>query len=146
MITAGYCAGLFDGEGSLSIRYKRKGATYSVTARINMVDQRPTQEFEKEFGGCLNLRRGHGNSRDTTQWTLTGESVREFLQVIKPFLIVKKEHAEVAERFIEAYYHPRVNHKHRPLEVQMIAAECRTQMMKLNRRGKPPVEEPWETL
>jgi hypothetical protein len=144
VITAGYCAGIFDGEGSLTIRYSKKGR-YTIAASVGMVDRRPPYYLHREFGGSLNPIKKKGNNRDITVWTLTGESVRQFLNAVKPFLIVKRRQAEIAERFMEVYYHPNVNRKRRPRAVLSIAAECRKEMMKLNRRGRP-VEEPWETL
>lgn len=142
VITAGYCAGIFDGEGSLTIRYSK--GHYSIAASVGMVDPRPPYYLHREFGGSLNPIKKHGKARDISCWTLSGESVRQFLNAVKPFLIVKRRQVELAERFMEVYYHPKVNRKHRPPEVLRLAAECRKEMMKLNRRGRP--EEPWETL
>lgn len=97
----GYYAGLFDGEGHIAIGKKAK--YFQPQIEVTMVNKEIPQRFRDTFGGCiLTRKRNHKNKnwRDATMWCLTGfEHIVNFLTIIRPYLIEKKEQAEIMIKF-----------------------------------------------
>lgn len=98
----GYIAGLFDGEGSISKIHNGPGTTQWMV-RIGMTDK-PTIDFLSTFGGTITFRSEKPPRKAVHTWSLSRQlDVQDFLQVLLPQLIVKKEKAlavlaEIAQR------------------------------------------------
>lgn len=104
-----YIAGFFDGEGCISSQEYWERGKYEKYPRINL--QISITNTNKEvlnlirgvFGGTV---RSHGkkkrNHKKCYDWKLCGkEKMRVFLTSILPYLVVKKEDAELGLKFIE---------------------------------------------
>ena len=102
---AAYAAGLFDGEGYLGLSRVVKPAysQYQMLARINMVASAGVTLLQKEFGGTLHVRElVDPNCRAQTYWSIQSRSgVYDFLSVIRPYSLVKKNHVELAFLYFE---------------------------------------------
>lgn len=114
--TAAYLAGLFDGEGSVRIRYRiRMGKQYS---RGKVYPHRKTipevkvaiGNRNKEClelcraiagGGRLRLRQREGNWSDLYTWETENRKAVRFLEVVRPYVIIKRPHLEAI------FNHPR---------------------------------------
>ena len=130
-----YMAGLFDGEGYISIRYqmqKDKYDTYSLMLGVNMVDSEPVELFSKSFGGKVNLRHSKNkNWRPQYRWRIESDKAVYFLKIMSPYLRLKREKAELALLFQEN----KRTYNYRPQEEKMKEAEYFLDMRILNRRG-----------
>lgn len=111
-----YVAGLFDGEGWITInviplgsikgrhRYTENYVRYQLFVGIGMNYYPIIAQMSLQFGGLLhrndsaNRRLGPAN-RISYQWRLSSRAARDFLLQIEPFLIVKKEEAQLAIEF-----------------------------------------------
>lgn len=104
-VEAAYLAGLFDGEGCVGY-YKRadKSCRYSYVSLvcISQTDFRPIMWLHEKIGfGSVITKQGKKHIEH--QWTTNKRQyVYEFLEAIKPYLILKKEQAEVLMTHIES--------------------------------------------
>jgi len=106
-LKAAWAAGFFDGEGCINIAKpinKRPHATYityALQAIVAQRDRRPLDELVHLFGGKVTTVKIHGS----TYWYLRrhGRKAVEMLEQILPFLVLKKEQAELALKF-QKYY------------------------------------------
>ena len=88
-----YIAGLFDGEGWITVNKNKK--TFIPVVGIKMNGFNLLKKLHNEFGGYFYQRKNYIN-RPLTEWTLKGAfQVIPFLKKIKPFLIIKKEQAQL---------------------------------------------------
>ena len=108
-----YIAGLFDGEGCISIakcapRYEGCSPYYRlVVALVNTNEQAP-RLLQSHFGGRVYLygdnkspRQG-GTARPCWHWRAGGPECVEFLRVVSPYLKLKANEARLALKFAEA--------------------------------------------
>ena len=109
-----YIAGLFDGEGWITIgksalggyrKYSKDYVRYQLHIGIAMSFRPLIEQIHRQFYGGLFINRGHKkrlpNARDGYVWYLSSNPAAEFLDFIKPHLVVKKEEAEIAIIFQE---------------------------------------------
>ncbi len=97
-----YIAGFLDGEGAVGL-YRcntRKRFSYRLEVQLMQVDKRPLDLVKKHYGGSLSVRR-HDNPKwqDCWHWMSADKTAERLLRDIYPYLIVKKERAEIALRF-----------------------------------------------
>jgi hypothetical protein len=101
-----YVAGLFDGEGYITVDFYRKETGRFTRCQIKSgisLTHRPTIEaLAGRFGGVLNVNpsanRRNSNHRVVYAWALSGASSQDFLASVLPFLIIKKSQAKLAIR------------------------------------------------
>lgn len=101
-----YVAGLFDGEGVVSIvRWAKPNSThirYQVRAAIGMSHRPVIEALHKRFGGSLHMNRHDLRSRKNRIqfcWIVSSQVAAEFLRAVLPHLVVKREEAEIAIEF-----------------------------------------------
>ena len=88
-----YIAGLFDGEGYITVNKNKK--TFIPVVGIKMNGFNLLKKLNNEFGGYFYQIKNYTN-RPLTEWTLKGSfQVIPFLKKIEPFLIIKKEQAQL---------------------------------------------------
>lgn len=102
----GWAAGCIDGEGTIGI-YKRssrvaiEGKGLFLHVSICNTDIRMPLKLRELFGGnfsnCTKDKRP--NRRPLFIWTITGRHATAVLKKIKPFLVIKKEQAEIGIAF-----------------------------------------------
>lgn len=100
-----YVAGLFDGEGCVSIYYTtepRNGKSYhNMHVRIANTDLAVLEWVQERFGGKIHQNQpgGKGGTRPgyVLQWS--NKSIVPFLATILPYLIIKREAAEIGLAF-----------------------------------------------
>jgi len=93
-IELAYAAGLFDGEGCVSINkvrqkhYVRDG--YQLRCSISITHEETSLWFKDHFGGSHKpiIR---ANARNYWQWVVVARKARKFLEEIEPYLVIKKE-------------------------------------------------------
>lgn len=101
--TIGYFAGLFDGEGTVTVNVKvgPKGGTGVLYIAVGSTDMGVTAEMKKLFGGYLTTPRisSKRSTRLSRDWKATNGTALEFLKLIYPFLRIKKRQAALAFKF-----------------------------------------------
>ena len=92
-ISLDYIAGLFDGEGYITVNKNKKSFVPVVGIKMNGFNL--LKNIHTQFGGYFYQRKNYIN-RPLTEWTLRGAlQVSNFLTQIEPFLIIKKEQAQL---------------------------------------------------
>lgn len=113
-----YCAGLFDGEGSISIkkfverRHRSDGTAYTrlryeLEIQVNQVRPEAIEILEQTFGGRVYFQsRSNGTSKTTGKpysgrwfWAMDSRKAAACLAQLLPFLRLKQPEAELAIQF-----------------------------------------------
>ena len=106
-----YIAGLFDGEGWISAKTQPRSFPLArrIQTGIKMTTPAPLAFCARIFGGRVIPHKTPSNWKQQYEWLLFGSKADTFLRLIEPYLIVKKDKANLAIAF-RAYgrgYHPR---------------------------------------
>jgi hypothetical protein len=108
-----YVAGLFDGEGCVSIRryFKSNNKSrkpcemYTLWVQVTNADPRLVYPLKDQFNGSVHVTKHKSpNQRDTHVWICTSRNALEFLKAIRPWLIAKADQADIAIAFQEAKF------------------------------------------
>ena len=97
-----YLAGLFDGEGCISISVKnRKNGTikHELIVQVSMVDEVPVKMFFDNFGGSFTKSKKDPPKHDIYHWRLSSVKAKTFLEIIEPYLLVRQKQARIAIQF-----------------------------------------------
>jgi hypothetical protein len=97
-----YLAGFFDGEGTICISHRNNRASYELRICVGQKELDPLPMYVKVFGGNIYKQKRYG-IHCLNQWNLTPKSsIKNFLDIVYPYLITKKQEADVAYKFISA--------------------------------------------
>lgn len=109
-IDLAYAAGLIDGEGCIQIikhtdKNCRRGYKWWLNVTVSMCDREAVDFLRSCFGGCIYTpKRLTIKNREIYRWSITTRQAGEFLDQILPYLIVKKELANIAVKFQQMRY------------------------------------------
>lgn len=142
----GYTGGIVDGEGSICI-VKVHGCTRPIpTLRAHVsvaqCDIRLPIWLKERFGGYVSsLGIPKGGRKQAYSWSMTGtKQCLPFLEIIRPYLLLKTQQADIAIAFMKA----RVNVRHMKKADRMNEFRkhlaYKDAIQKLNFRGVPPSE------
>lgn len=108
-LTLQYIAGFFDGEGSIGIYRQSNGGSLSyglrtqLTQNVSPASTKLIEELKNRFGGSMSTQHTFRVGVDESQklnikynWQLSSRNAVNFLTVILPFLVLKKEQAQIA--------------------------------------------------
>jgi hypothetical protein len=141
-----YAAGLFDGEGFVTIqRLRGKRIQYNLIVGIKMADDQGINHLAKYFGGSIHkYERENKSYLPITSWTLYGYKACKFLELILPALKVKARVAEVGIIFAHGYLTDTSISPKRPIDLKRVsfAEECRQKLQTIhtNRASVPKRE------
>jgi hypothetical protein len=90
-----YIAGLFDGEGCVRIYTEDNKKWFILQITISNTCVPLLLEIQKHYGGNVSGRR----NGLCYSWSMTSKPAAEILKKMLPYLIVKKEQAEIAIEF-----------------------------------------------
>jgi len=98
--THAYLAGIFDGEGCVSVGIASTGkpvlhinVANNFTPLINL--------YLRIYGGWVQTNKAHGNTKESYRWWITRKELQEkFLLQILPYLKIKKEQAKLALNYV----------------------------------------------
>ena len=94
-----YLEGLMDGDGTLSVYKDNRCDYFQPVIRVHNKDRNMLKWITKFYGGSVKLPDENGVS----SWQLTGEiSVKDVVESVKPFLVIKKSRAESMLRFLKS--------------------------------------------
>lgn len=99
-LTPMYCAGLLDGEGTVSIRktVKKGSDTYTVYCSISNTYLPILSEIQDKYGGKFYKRDNRG-FKICGVWVLLGYDAVRFLRRIHRFTIIKNDQIKIALAF-----------------------------------------------
>lgn len=111
-----YLAGFLDGEGYLGLMRRRGKTDYgerhgyyaAVKTAQKEQDAKLIYAIHQQYGGYIQIKKANGTSQQAVCWETKGKlKVAEFLPKIIPYMIVKKEQAELLLEFCQlGYIHP----------------------------------------
>nr|WP_292451015.1 hypothetical protein [Methylibium sp.] len=138
---AAYAAGLIDGEGCVRLQRQTTKRTFTVVVQVSMSDKAKAllTSMRETFGGHLyaqDFKRPEWATQTT--WRINGASAAVFLRRIRPFLILKREQAEIALalddlRRAEGWTET----------TRATAAEMKARIQALNKKGPVPSAGDW---
>lgn len=93
-----WAAGFFDGEGSIGIYATGKtGYQYRLSVQVSQKGNTDSLEkFKELFGGQISCQ---DKSQNYWRWMVYSRQAGNMLEIILPYLVVKKKQAEVALSF-----------------------------------------------
>lgn len=96
-----YASGFFDGEGHIQIRNHSKRGSYMLSITAVQATPYPLTMFVELFGGTVSKRftEYRATRRALFTWQSSSKQAEEALRRMMPYLVVKKDEAEVALRF-----------------------------------------------
>ncbi len=139
--TRAYIAGLFDGEGCVTIAVQVGPGSLRRSHRLQIsianCDERLMLWLFETVGGSVKPRKSRSvKHRPGYDWKLFGRNAGELLSVIRDFLIIKKEQADTALAFLA------VNRQHgskagKPLSDSVVEQRdsFRRKILRLNKKG-----------
>lgn len=95
-----WAAGIVDGEGYIRVeKYKQQRGR----VRVDNTDIRILEKLKEYYGGKIyqNIRKNRPNSKPCWFWVITGIKTIDFIKCIYPYLISKKEQADVIISFYD---------------------------------------------
>ena len=107
-----YWAGLFDGEGCISIRLNRPTQTsrhktnlYALITKVTMCDKELVKQMQKSFGiGHLTINQRQESlrvkQRPALSWTCMSNDAMQVIIILKPYLRSKLNEAKIALDFM----------------------------------------------
>lgn len=98
-----YAAGFFDGEGCIQINPKKSQPnTFLVEVRITNTNLEVLQWFKNNFGGSVGSQPPNKDVKECKPcwyWAVACRIANAFLKTIIPFLVIKREQAQIAIDF-----------------------------------------------
>ena len=87
-----YAAGLFDGEGSISLVRQKNNRSHSPQVAVASNDLEVLVWFRKRFGGSIVTKRPRKSTHSVSyDWRLTDRRALTFLQLIRPYLVIERK-------------------------------------------------------
>ena len=100
MLSLEYLAGLVDGEGHVALRSSNKGKYKKYYPSIQVTNTyKPIIELlQAQYGGGIRhyVHKNHPHWKDKYDWVANGDTARQLLTQLIPFLVIKKEAALAA--------------------------------------------------
>lgn len=96
-----YLAGFFDGEGHIRIQKHSSRGSYMLSISCVQATPYPLDMYVEEFGGVVKVRDYlyRGIIKRKYEWRTSSMSAQKALEKMMPFLVAKKDEAEVAIKF-----------------------------------------------
>lgn len=104
-----YLAGVIDGEGCIGIRKTKRTGTwkstrYAAAITVGSTSRSLIEQLMAAFrAGCVTYRYPTKTSRGCYVWNVSSVGARHVLRMLRPYLVVKLEQANVLLEFIEDF-------------------------------------------
>lgn len=137
-IDLAYTAGILDGEGCIGIYPRGRRRMHRAEVRIHNTNEWLIQWLRFAYGGSVYYtepKQGE-NHKPCWMWVVSGKKALIFLQLIYPYLRLKKPQAELAVKFLRV----RRGTGYDSTEEELAIAEAqRIVMNKMNKTGRSPL-------
>ena len=92
-----YVAGFIDGEGNIGVSYFKSTGTYYLHITVPQTHRKPLEVLLETFGGNIWNRPIPKNPKHKQQWywRVTRKLAASVLNELLPYLVLKKEQAEL---------------------------------------------------
>ena len=94
-----WAAGLFEGEGTVTIGRRGYDDTYRLIVTIQMTDPEVISWFDTRWPGWTQIAPRPGRRKPAYVWTLNAQRAEAFLQDIEPFIQSSRVRAKVDVAF-----------------------------------------------
>jgi len=121
-----YIAGIFDGEGCITFQ-KSKSHPQSVFVELTNTNEWIVRQFYFWFGGSFRNWQSQPHWKVTWRWVAQGEGGVKFLELILPYLKLKRPQAELAIQF--------QNQKRAKTLTNVVEEATKVAMSHFNKRG-----------
>lgn len=88
VISDEYAAGMFDGDGSVTIRKQSGGPTFFLAVEITSILEEHLKFFKARYGGTIYPP--YGKIRHSFCWRILCTKAAEFLRAILPYSLIKR--------------------------------------------------------
>jgi hypothetical protein len=128
-------AAYIDGEGCISITYHCKKGRYnffSLLIDIANTDIRLMYWLQEHFGGWLSVNQASATDNRRVpcyHWRMSQKDYVEALEKMMPYLVIKKEQAEIAIAFRKTFRPSRFNRIRIPNEIMQLREDLRQKML-----------------
>ena len=97
MVSNEYSAGLFDGEGTVTISKYKKDTTFRhPVASVSSTSFELVNQLKETFGGCISTKKIYeSHHKQAYQWTLANNNALAFFAAIYPYMIEKNKRYRV---------------------------------------------------
>ena len=93
---AAYAAGIFDGEGSLTLTRVHVARWPSPQVAVASNDREVLEWLRSRFGGSVASKAPRAATHSISfDWKLTDRRALKFLQVVRPFLVIQRKWVRV---------------------------------------------------
>ena len=104
MVELAYAAGILDGEGCVSLekangRPNKRGYRISLFATISNTNKPLLQWLKDKFGGQVKQYKKRVGRKTCWVWRICAKQAAEFLEAVRPYLIVKLSEVDLALEF-----------------------------------------------
>jgi len=106
-----YFAGILDGEGTIALKRShdtlhRKHTHYYPGVMITNTHKGVCDLAKEIYGGCVYERKSwrHTGYKPCFQWLIGSRMADSFLRLVLPYLIIKKDQAELVLTFYEGIF------------------------------------------
>ena len=138
-IIVGYCAGFFDGEGSVHIGVD-KNLHYTLRVGIANTNFECLKIFREEFGGNLTPKTVlYDGAKPEWIWTQNSDFSTEFLKTVLPWCVVKKEQVKLAIEYLHMKTEPYCRKRGTPISELKLREEYRSRLHMLKGNSYKPV-------
>jgi hypothetical protein len=128
-----YLAGIIDGEGCFHI-CNPGGKTHTLRLFVMNTSKPLIDYLYKTYGGFqYSRKKENSNWKIRHEWFVDRAIVDELMPLLGPYLIIKKEHLEVAIEFRKTFQ-SRDYHKV-PDDIRLVREDCHRRMRFLNKKG-----------
>ena len=87
-----YAAGLFDGEGSISLVRQKNNRTHSPQVSVASTYYEVVLWFQRRFGGSIVTKQPRKSNHSVSyDWRLTDRRALAFLELIRPYLVIERK-------------------------------------------------------
>jgi hypothetical protein len=131
-----YLAGIMDGEGCFYISKEFRHRMYVVNT-----DERIIRWLKTNFGGFVYSRISKKNPhwKRKYEWVITKPEVRDICTAIIPYLVGKREQAELMVKFRDSFTLKCGNGQKIPEDIFAFRTQCFEELKKLNHRIPLPL-------
>jgi hypothetical protein len=127
-----YAAGIIDGEGCIGFNKRTDHVVLRVS--VGNTDPRLMDWLKTTFGGCVwSEKQSYApNAKPRFGWELSAKKAEEFLRLLLPYLILKRERAELALAYRQTVTRGGRKISH---EVEQQRQEIHGNLIEFNRKG-----------
>ena len=139
-MTAEYLAGLFDGEGCVTMRSPKTlhDGRPKIVVKLGVVGREIPDMLREQFGGSITRQNGRGNQKALYGWRVIGRRAARFLSMIRPWCIIKSRAIEIGLSHLVLEMQPRAIRTHRGRvrsEIKQASERLMADLRRVNMRG-----------